>query len=381
MKAVNCKNIIFYVILFPFLFPRGFSEYLPVYKQIMTIWLCIVILGIVFYLFSQLATRKLEVKSGFFCVLLYFGVMFTQTLLIQGKIDEGLQKIFATPALFIFFMISFQKKGKEVIVAMANILLISNILNCTLFSPVLLQKMMGEHYITNIMFIGHVQMSSQIGILGIALGYFIFRFGYKRRGRILILFSLVTMLISDAIASYLVLGLIIVAYMFFVFGKYFFAKLSPKLLFISGTVLQAIMIPIVIYNGIDFNARIYVWIDALRQLAGHYVTGFGVYGVLIHTFWMEWTGDLGMNYAHNEVLQLLLDGGIILFAFYFIMCLSMIKKYSSKVELKTQYWFNCFLMLYMLIGVSESVTEYNYFYIFIVLILFLPEISNCFVIE
>ena len=373
----NPQNLKWYLILIPFLYPRGFSEYFILCKQIMTCWLYIAIAGIAIYFVFRLGTGRIKINSVFASVLLYFGVMLIETLLMQGGVNEGLQKVFATPALFMFFLTAFQYQPANIMVSMANILLIDNFLNCTIFCPPMLEKIMGENYITNICFIGHVQMCAQIGVLGIAVAYLVQKYGYKKRAIVLYTLSLGTMVFSGAIASYIAFGIILIAYIFYNWGgRYILAKPSPKLIFLFGTALQAVMIPIVIFYRIDFGARYYVWIDAVRQLASHYLTGFGVYGVLIHTFWMEWTGDLGMNYAHNEVLQILLDGGIILFCCYFVMCFSLIKRYSLAVDRKTRYWFNCFLILYMAVGVTDSVTEYNYYYIFLLLMLFLPKLSR-----
>lgn len=373
---LNYKNIAWYLILFPFLYPRGFSEYFPIYKHLMTFWLYIAIIGILFYFFVQFSREKIKIKDAFIYVILYFGAMLLETVLLQGGVNEGLQKVFATPSLFMLFMIAFRKKTKEVIIVIANILLCDNLLNCTIFNPLILKKILGNGYIANITFVGHVQMCAQIGVLGIAIAYCILHFGCKKKGKTLIVLSLITMLLSEAITSYIVSVIIVIAFLFYNYGgKYILARHSPKLIFVLGTILQAAIIPIVVYYKIDFGARYYVWIDALRQLADHYLTGFGVYGVSLHTFWMEWTGDTGMNYAHNEVLQILLDGGIVLLCCYVTMCLNLIKKYCAKKDLRTRYWFNCFLMLFMVVGLCDSITEYNYYYIFLLILLFLPEIS------
>lgn len=377
---IKPKNSIWYIILFPFLYPRGFSEYFPIYKHIMTLWLYAAIIGILIYFAMQLGKDRLKMKTATVGIVLYFGIMLFETLVLQGGISEGLQKIFATPALFMFFLIAFRYKAVNVLLAMVNVLIFDSLLNCTVFCPAMLEKMMGADYITNICFIGHVQMCAQIGTLGVAIAYLVYKFGYKKRAMALYLLSIATMLISGAVASYIASAIIVFAYILYRAGsKYVLAKPSPKLIFVFGTMLQAIMIPIVIFYKLDFGARYYVWADAIMQLSHHYVTGFGVYGVLIHTFWMEWTGDLGMNYAHNEVLQVILDGGIILLISYIIMCLGLLNKYSDRIDKKTRYWFNCFLIIYMAVGVSDSVTEYNYFYMFLLLVLFLPELQRHFV--
>lgn len=379
---INRKNFKWYLILFPFLHPRGFSEYFPIYKNIMTIWLYIAVFGIVTYFIFSLGNGKVKVTASFFCVLLYFGVMLTETLLLQGKLGEGLQKMFATPALCMFFILVHNRSMRYIIDVIANILLFNSFLNCIVFNPMTLRYLMGNEYIENLSFIGHVQICAQIGTLGIMVAYLIIRFGDLKKGIVLILLSLMTMLISAAIASYVAIIIIVVAYLFYNFGeKAYFARISPKFIFLAGTVLQILVIPVVIYYRIDFQARYYVWFNAISQLPGHFLTGFGVYGVLIWTFWMEWTGSSGMNYAHNEVLQILLDGGIILLLCYVLMVTSLLKKYSSNIDSKTRYWVNCLLLVFLIDGICESVTEYNFFYIFLLIISFLPKIHDSFMEE
>ena len=106
------------------------------------------------------------------------------------------------------------------------------------------------------------------------------------------------------------------------------------------------------------------------------LSGYGAYGVLIKTFWHDWENSNGMNYAHNEVLQLLLDGGIILLVAYIAMCIVLLRNRQQGVTKNVAYWFNAFLIAFLAVGICESLTEYNYFYIFLIINLFLPSILN-----
>ena len=136
-----------------------------------------------------------------------------------------------------------------------------------------------------------------------------------------------------------------------------------------GTLLQGLVVLFVIRYKIDFAARYYVYIDAASQIIAKPFIGYGIYGTLIHTFWMEWTNSSGMNYAHNEVLQQLLDGGILLLINYVIFNVALLRKKKNEGnDTFLMYWTNILLVLFLIDGFVESVTEYNYYYIFIILI-------------
>ena len=374
---INQQNLLWYFILIPFLYPRGFNEYFPVYKQMITLWLYMAIGVIIFYFLFKISRDKLNIKYSIFGISLYFGVMLIETLFLQGGVTEGLQKMFATPALFIFFFIAFKNKTREIITTISNILLFNYFFNCTVFCPPLIEQMIGES-LYHINFIGHVQISSQVGVLGIAMAWLLYKYDCKKKAKILIILSYFTMFISGTIASYICCGTITVAYLLSKCRKVtiILSSVSPKIIFTVGTLLQTLIIPIILYYKIDFGARYFIWEDALNHLSDHCIIGFGVYGILIKTFWTEWNGGVGMNYAHNEIMQLLLDGGIVLLCCYFVMCMGLLQRYHTKIDPKTKFWFNCFLILYMVIGIPDSITEYNYFYIFLLLINFLPEIYS-----
>ena len=361
-----------YFILIPFIYPRGFSEYFPIYKRIMTIWLYASLFAIILDFVKK---TKINIKKAdAFCgLLLYFITMLLETLAIKGKIDEGLQKLFAVPVLCIYFMVNLPIIKNTIIMVISNILLINNVLNTTFFSPFMLRNMFGSQYIENIMFIGHVQTCAQIGILTIMVSYVMYRIEHYKKSFWLSIFAIATMLFSRAEASYLVILIFSASYIFYKRKVYFLSNFSLDTIFFVGTLLQTIILPIVVYNRLDFGARYYVYIDVFKKMENHYLCGYGVYGVLIHTFWMDLTGSIGMNYAHNQVLQILMDGGIILFICYCLMCFLSFKN-CKKADRYTRFWLNCSLVAWLVDGICESITEYNYFFIFLMLQLYVPEI-------
>lgn len=70
--------------------------------------------GMIFIYVYRLAKKKVIMDIRLLYILLYFGILIIETLIIQKKsIGEGLQKMFVTPALFMFMIVSFDKFGEK----------------------------------------------------------------------------------------------------------------------------------------------------------------------------------------------------------------------------------------------------------------------------
>ena len=75
MKAhkVNLHDVIGYLIIIPFLNPRGFYEVLPIYKTLMTGWMYLALLMVLFEIFTQFKGTIIYMKKKgrgiVFCIL------------------------------------------------------------------------------------------------------------------------------------------------------------------------------------------------------------------------------------------------------------------------------------------------------------------------
>ena len=100
-------------------------------------------------------------------------------------------------------------------------------------------------------------------------------------------------------------------------------------------------------------------------------------GVLLKVFWSKWEGDgSGMNYAHNDILQVLLDGGAIQLILFILMIFSYLNN-VKKCKDKKMITFSNLCLISMLIVMSfESVMNYFYIFIFLSIMAYLPEISS-----
>lgn len=375
MKMKLDKNKVWlFFLLFPFLCPRGFFEIYPIYKTMMTLWLLFTMVGMIFIYVYRLAKKKVIMDIRLIYILLYFGILIIETLIIQKSIGEGLQKMFVTPALFMFMIVSFDKFGEKIIDVMSDILLINLLLFCSFFNPINFQRMFDVP--EQICFLGHIQVSTEMALLCLGLAVIIINKS-RKKARLMMFLAIVTMFLATTDAGLVILAFLSMMYILYILGlKKRVVNLSQQKIFIAGTVLEGIMLLVVLYFRIDFGARYFVYLDGISKLNGHMVSGYGAYGVLIKTFWHDWENSNGMNYAHNEVLQLLLDGGIILLVAYIAMCIVLLRNRQQGVTKNVAYWFNAFLIAFLAVGICESLTEYNYFYIFLIINLFLPSILN-----
>lgn len=120
------------------------------------------------------------------------------------------------------------------------------------------------------------------------------------------------------------------------------------------------------------NGRTFIWSQALALMKNHWLIGYGAYGVLIKVFF----SPTGMNYAHNEILQRLLDGGIVLSVLFIIMISSHAKNIRKVRNENLYYWGHFAFALMLVLMLFESVTEYYYFFMLLTILSYLPRIEE-----
>lgn len=383
IRVTSYENFL-YFILIPLLHPQGFQVYFPVYKIFFTVWMYLAMILIICMFCFIIAKHKIVLKKCVWFMLLYYLTFIAITLIVQGGVSEGLQKLFMAPALCLLCAMCLQKNSEKFICCISNILIINLGLNITLFNPLLWKQYFNID--GHIIFLGHVQVVAQLGILGIFISYILYELNKKKKSKWLLILSLITLAISDTSASYIVL---ILVFIFYLMSKRL--KLVKKAFFKPGAlicifILVNLLLWFFVKNftsgsvykfmaGIT-NGRTFVWRKALELVDEHWLIGYGAYGVLIQVFWHQWSDNpSGMNYAHNEVLQRLLDGGIILLLLFLLMIYMYIKNIKKISNNRLNYWANAVLTILLVIMLAESVTEYYYFFILISILAYLPEIE------
>ena len=381
----NVHNWILYIILTPFLYPRGFSEYIPAYKSFFTFWLYGAVVYIFLLFLFGISQCKVSKKISNLWILLYFTVMIVLTFIIRGSFSEGLQKLFATPALCVFCALYLKRSPKRFIRSVNNLLIILFLLNLFIFNPIF-WKLYFSPITNHITFFGHVQISAQLGTLGVFFAYLDYELcsGNRKRLSIQILLSVVTMISSFTSAAYIVCIFLII---FWLLMKTQFQKIYR----FKGQIYLIIYILINLFFfwfinckgtsfsfvGFSLNGRGFIWYEAIKSFLNSPIYGYGVHGVLIKVFWSFWVGDgQGMNYMHNQILQILNDGGIILFIIFVFMLYSVIKNLDVLRNRKLRCWSVASVLLMLFIMIIETVMEYFYMFFILMTVTYLPDIQR-----
>lgn len=382
--TIKLSNFIWYLAILPFLFPSGFAEYFPAYKNFRVTILgiaTVIIIAREIYLLAR-KRGKVVFSMPLVSILLYHVFLLVITISIQESITQGLQKIFLAPALCILLDEGCRTDLKNIINVICNLLVIILMLNLFVFNQWFFP---GFFLVSNhVTFIGHVQVAAEIGILGILVAYIEYTYSFqKNKSVFLAILSLLTMIYSETAGSYL--GIIIVI-VFFLFGK---IKEIKKIvcqhecaLFVVLTTLSIITIniqslPIFTKYGTIIttfsSGRTYIWKQGLNLFRMKPAFGYGAYGVLIKVFWSK----SGFNYAHSTLLQLLLDGGITLAVLFFITVILYIRSEDKRLNNRNvKYTSHVLLFAFLSIGVFESLTEYYYLFMFLSVLPYLYQLDD-----
>lgn len=348
-----------YLVLIPFLHPRGFDESWGLYKGFFLLWLYAALVISVLWAAYDALRRGLPRRGWIWGVAAYYGLFILITLFTQKGIHEGLQKLFAAPVLYAFCYMQLKNDPKGFLRALANTLTVILGLNVTLLCPLVTDKLIGLYHIQ---FLGHVQIVAQFGVLGVFTGYLLYRQGRRTQSGVLAAASVLSMVFSGTAVSALVLVLLAVG-----IAALWLQRLSPlrrallldtRLYLLGSILLSAGLLLFANWEldralGFDFSGRCFVWRAGLDRMAEQPWLGYGAYGVQLTTFW-----SAGMNYAHNELLQRLLDGGAVLCVAYYIMVYLLIQPVDRVRSRRTRGMGSLCLTALLLISQFESVTEY-----------------------
>lgn len=357
--------------------PIGWESYSNTYKNIVDL---MSVIGILAGIVVIIMNKKVYLKKAVILIIVSCLELLLTTIIHQGGVNEGIKKIFIVPILCLILSNLLIYNHRDIENMIANILIIILLMNITIFSQYLFpQYFLVEKHIT---FIGHVQSISMISTLGILLGFLKIKSKNKEKysGIIIILLSVVNMIYSDTDASYLSLVAIL---MLVLLGRYtVIRKIINNYMSVIGLGYFFVNIYILTATSaskigkllqIISSGRSFVWNIGIPLVKEKILFGYGTYGVKIAPFWTKWSTNIqdkqGFNYAHNTILQLLLDGGIVLLMLSMISLWLCVKNVSKLKSEKIQYIFNSMIIVYLLISTVESVVEYYYIFIFLMIIL------------
>lgn len=378
MCDINLKSLLYYFILIPFIRPQGFEIYFVYYKRFFVIWLYASMFCIIAYLIKS----RLQLKYATIAVLVYYVVFIGLSFFIQKGIDEGLQKVFAAPALILICSVFMKEDKQRFIRCMTNSLLILFILNLFIFNPIFFDSYFN--YDKHLVFLGHVQVCSQFGLLGVFVSVIAdkFHINSNKKNKLLLVLSIVTMAISTTLASYVTILFLLLGYFYYKKSKRCLLLIYKSQVYFIAYFLVNLFVFVILYinkwrnpfDYIDINGRDFIWEQCYALFRESPIIGYGVHGVKIHVFWNEWkVNHPGFNYAHNQIWQILIDGGVLLlviFAIFMTMYMSEINKIKNK-EVKVIA--NLTMIIVLIIMSFESVFEYNYLLVILSMISYLSK--------
>ena len=379
-NKITLKKIFLYLVFIAFLFPKGFIEINSKVKNYYSIYIWSMTILIVFQSILHIFNKQkgLKIYKGRLIIITYFLLAVIITLFTRKKVDTGLQQLLVYPSIIIFIWINGRKHYGEVVRVISNVFAILFFLNL-IVTPICFKN------VHHIIFLGHIQVVSQMGVLAIftcVLDYMM-----NNQNKYKLWFNLcvigLSMMTADADSAIVALLIVTTAGITYKWKLYGLFNASTKLYVVFFFILSILIIYSStstnifksLFTNFNFSGRTFVWKSAYSLFAYKPYLGYGIDGVLIKTFWSKWT-DGGMNYAHNQIMQNLIDGGIVLLFAFWAMILQCASYINNIVVKKFKILSSAALITYLTIMIFDSVSFYSYMYIFIALICLLTTKIN-----
>lgn len=372
---VSLLTLYYLFIEMAFLFPRGYGEYSIIYHKIMVLLVWSAVMLIVIIEIPKITKHSKRVSTDGILIAAYFLVAIAITILIRKKVSSGLQQMIAAPAFCAFLIQNLKKNPRKLLNSLATVFIINLLLNIVITRITFASD---EH----IIFLGHVQMVSQYGLAALVVStlYYITYKDEKTKMKCLIILTIVTMLTTDADSAVFSALIIFIGFVIYKFKLYKILFFKTEIYVLGMLALNIAVIYLTSVNrtiipGLDFSGRRFVWEDALLNIKKQPIFGYGIDGVLLHTFWTEWTGG-GFNYAHNQILQNLLDGGGVLTFFFWVMILTFIKPAKKIANKKYRVFVNSSVIALLFVMIFDSTTLYCYMYIILAVLYAVPFLCD-----
>lgn len=375
-KRSRIEWALLYIMIIPFVRPGGFAQIWGWYSKIFDLWLYGALALILCWVVYDFFQNGLQYKACAYAMAAYYVLFVAVTLIQQKGINEGLQKMFAAPALFMFCMVALKNKPREFLIALVNVLTVIFALNVTIFCPIITDRLIAIYHVN---FLGHVQVVAQYSLVGCLAAYLLAKMDGRRKRRCILLVALCLLqtVWAKTAAGMLVLvvlvGGVILRQM---------PRLRPltvcntQFLFGGYVAINALMF-LFSFTGLDkmfeslfsFSGRTVVWRETFKLVIQHPILGYGAYGAKIVVPWSP-----GMNYAHNEFIQRLLDGGIVLCVAFIVMVYTFVQAAQHVKNKKVLSIINICFLAFLVVMLFESVTDYFFIVIFLCMMAYTPEI-------
>lgn len=358
-------SLLRYFVLIPLLSPKGLDFLIPGYKTFMTFWSMVALATIVLDSVFRLHGRK-YIFDSYFGFKVYFVTAILVSVFSSKGIGNGLQELFFFPVAFLYLVELDECEFREYCIASAYILTTLFILQIVVPSSLFA----GNYHMT---LLGHVQVFSQYGLLALLLASYIYLKNWASRvlSVVLAVLSLVVMLTADADSAHLCIAIFFAVLLI---EKFFTSNVRLDFRYI--VVLSFIASAAVVWSTVTkrspligtsidwtFNGRFFVWESAIRLIKESPFFGFGVENSVITTFWSS-----GMSYAHNQVMQCLVDGGIVLLIAMFWMFCSIGRCVGLISDERVYSVTIATLCALLFVLIFDSFTLYSYVFILLALV-------------
>ena len=355
-----------YFSLIPFLHPRGFDEYISAYKYFFTAWLYLVVVYWVYLSLKKYSQNNMVFTKFDVAIIVYYLTLFSITFIDRLSFSDCLQKLFAAPVFCLICVDLCRNNSKKFIICANNIFIIEFILGTVIFNSVFYSYYF-KPALNHLTFLGHVNICAQMGVTAILFAYCEYYFyGNKIKLISQIILSIIIMVGSVTNASYLAVILLVI---FFVFNKLKMRNIITKYSYMYIWIyllLNIILFGIIMggklsinLGGFSLNGRGFIWREAIKNYLNNPIFGYGAHGTYIVVFWSKWTDNgSGMNYMHNQILQILNDGGIILGIVFMILLLVLFGQIKKIKSLNLRFWTCTVMNIMLVVMIFESPMEY-----------------------
>lgn len=384
--------------LIPFYRPAGLEvTTLPFLYYVFFAWEVISIL--LFVLIQFKGSTELIIHFGDKSRFIKYYIIYTFLLSIIMKFIIGNDNVpivsltnFCVSA-FILIYVAKRKYG-QLINFFYKYLFFINTINALFIIVPFLNDMLPEGYY----FIGHRQSVSMVWSLSVFLCLIEYNTNVRKnrkRTLITVLYLIIATfnLLSSAIVSNVATGIVVVAIFTIIYIVMVVFKKVDKInnvamysIYIGGLVVNWLIITLniqeyfatfissVLGETTSLNGRTVIFNAFLQAYNNSKLFGYGFSGVKISTGWGG--GWNALNYAHNTLLQELTNGGIIGLILFVIMGLYAVQNVCKIDNLYIKKITLCTLAAQIAIMISESINNYKYYTLFLVLITYLWSYSR-----
>lgn len=370
LNITTKSELYIYAVIFAILCPRGPIELSSAYKYVFTLFTWGIVALIWLRFFMRFPVKKHTVNKEYLPAVLYFVFAIIISLAVKRSVSGGLQQLFAYPTFFLFICEEMRRNSKTVIKAFAGILTVLLAMNFPL------TLIIFRRVLYHITFLGHVQMISQFGVLAIFIAVIGFMSDVlsRRKACLLAALTFLNMMTTDAssaVLSAVIIVAVLIVYIFKLYNLFCFKSqiyvgiMVAFSFFIIVAACKSWLVGMV--PDYTFSGRSYIWREVFQRFSESPIYGYGIEGILIKPFWVGPNG--GFNYAHNQIMQNILDGGVILFTLFWAMILSLaqsINKMKNKILVIVS---NAVLICTLFMMVFDSVSLYCYSYVLFAIIM------------